>query len=165
MIHIFRSDMFSRYYNYINHYLILIIIPPITSFHYIGRFGPIKLVEHHNFSLTCLFQDRRVGGHAYAGNGVLNLPVSAIFLLEIGTVLTVWWFWFSLYSIYDGWYFCLSIHTFIKSNLLYQNLQFIDLLSLIKHFSINIFFICTIINSKSVKQHVIFEDVVITNYK
>jgi hypothetical protein len=29
-----------------------------------------------------------VGGHAYPGNGVLLLPVSVIFLLEIGTVLT-----------------------------------------------------------------------------
>jgi len=48
-----------------------------------------------------------VGGHAYPGNGVLILPVSVIFLLEIGTVLTVWWFWFSFYSIYDSWYFCL----------------------------------------------------------
>jgi hypothetical protein len=69
-----------------------------TSFHYEERFAPIKLSQpHHFFLLKCLYQARKVSGHAFV-SGVAILPLSMRFILDCGTVWTVWY----LYALNKG---------------------------------------------------------------
>ena len=80
-----------------------------ASFHYAGKLGPIQLALRLHMLLESLFQARKSSGHIYGcllyrlslcdfSIGFWNCSDSVTFLLDFGTVQTVWY----LLNCYDN---------------------------------------------------------------